>query len=59
MMQQLIDLMHILENMFMKKQSMVVLYVDLVGSTGITLTLPEEKIAIIISSFAQENGVCD
>jgi class 3 adenylate cyclase len=37
-----------------EKQSMVVLYVDLVGSTDITLTLPEEKIAIIISSFAQE-----
>ena len=30
-----------------EKQSMVVLYVDLVGSTDITLTLPEEKIAII------------
>jgi len=37
-----------------EKQSMVVMYVDLVGSTDITLTLPEEKIAIIISSFAQE-----
>ena len=33
---------------------MVVLYVDLVGSTAMTLELPEEKIAIIISSFAQE-----
>ena len=30
------------------------LYVDLVGSTNITLRLPTEKIAIIISSFAQE-----
>ena len=37
-----------------EKESMVVLYVDLVGSTDIILTLPEEKIAIIISSFAQE-----
>ena len=37
-----------------EKQSMVVMYVDLVGSTDITLTLPEEKIVIIISSFAQE-----
>ncbi|MDA0756325.1 MAG: adenylate/guanylate cyclase domain-containing protein [Crenarchaeota archaeon] len=37
-----------------EKQSMVVMYVDLVGSTNITLTLPEEKVAIIISSFAQE-----
>jgi len=33
---------------------MVVLYVDLVGSTAMTLELPEEKLAIIISSFAQE-----
>ncbi len=33
---------------------MAVLYVDLVGSTNMTLELPEEKIAIIISSFAQE-----
>ena len=37
-----------------EKQSMVVMYVDLVGSTDITLSLPEEKVAIIISSFAQE-----
>jgi len=37
-----------------EKQKMVVMYVDLVGSTDITLTLPEEKVAIIISSFAQE-----
>jgi len=34
--------------------NMVVLYVDLVGSTTMTLELPEEKLAIIISSFAQE-----
>ena len=33
---------------------MVVLYVDLVGSTNMTLEMPGEKIAIIISSFAQE-----
>jgi adenylate cyclase len=33
---------------------MIVLYVDLVGSTDITLSLPEDKVAIIISSFAQE-----
>ena len=33
---------------------MMVLYVDLVGSTKMTLELPEEKIATIISSFAQE-----
>ena len=34
--------------------NMIVLYVDLVGSTKMTLELPEEKLAIIISSFAQE-----
>ena len=33
---------------------MLVLYVDLVGSTTMTLELPEDKLAIIISSFAQE-----
>ena len=33
---------------------MVVLYVDLVGSTTMTLEMPSEKIAIIISSFSQE-----
>ena len=36
------------------KIDMAVMYVDLVGSTTMTLELPEEKIAIIISSFAQE-----
>ena len=34
--------------------SMVTVYVDLVGSTQMTLELPSEKIAVIISSFAQE-----
>lgn len=34
--------------------NLIVLYVDLVGSTTMTLELPEEKLAIIISSFAQE-----
>ena len=33
---------------------MIVMYVDLVGSTDITLSLPEEKVAIIIRAFAQE-----
>ena len=37
-----------------EKIHMVVLFVDLVASTNISLTLPEEKVAIIISSFAQE-----
>jgi class 3 adenylate cyclase len=41
------------KNVF-SKLDMVVLYVDLVGSTTMTLELPAEKIAIIISSFAQE-----
>ena len=41
------------KNVF-SKLDMVVLYVDLVGSTTMTLELPEEKLAIIISSFSQE-----
>jgi class 3 adenylate cyclase len=40
-----------------EKLPMVVMYVDLVGSTDITLKLPEEKVAIIISSFAQEMAI--
>lgn len=40
-------------NVFERIQ-MVSLYVDLVGSTQMTLELPSDKIAIIISSFAQE-----
>jgi adenylate cyclase len=36
------------------KLDMVVIYVDLVGSTTMTLEMPPEKIAIIISSFSQE-----
>jgi len=41
------------KNVF-SKLNMVVLYVDLVGSTTMTLEMPSEKIAIIIGSFAQE-----
>jgi len=41
------------KNVFLKLD-MAVLYVDLVGSTTMTLEMPAEKIAIIISSFAQE-----
>lgn len=37
-----------------KKINIVTLYVDLVGSTTMTLELPPEKLAIIISSFSQE-----
>ena len=43
-----------LRNLVSSRVNMIVLYVDLVGSTDITLSLPEEKVAIIISSFAQE-----
>jgi len=39
------------------KVDMMVLYVDLVGSTAMMLELTEEKLAIIISSFAQEMAV--
>ncbi len=41
------------KNVF-QKFNLIVLYVDLVGSTTMTLELPEDKLAIIISSFAQE-----
>ena len=41
------------KNVF-SKIDMMVLYVDLVGSTTMTLEMPEDKIAIIISSFSQE-----
>ena len=41
------------KNVF-SKLDMMVLYVDLVGSTTMALEMPEEKIAIIISSFSQE-----
>ncbi|MFB5605793.1 MAG: adenylate/guanylate cyclase domain-containing protein [Nitrosarchaeum sp.] len=43
-----------LRNNVFSKIDMIVLYVDLVGSTTMTLELPEDKLAIIISSFAQE-----
>jgi class 3 adenylate cyclase len=36
------------------KINMMVLYVDLIGSTTMTLELPGEKLATIISSFSQE-----
>ncbi|WP_268542705.1 adenylate/guanylate cyclase domain-containing protein [Candidatus Nitrosotenuis cloacae] len=36
------------------RMKMVVMYVDLVGSTNIALDLPEDKVAIIITCFAQE-----
>jgi len=41
------------KNVF-SKLDMVVLYVDLVGSTTMILEMPGEKIATIVSSFSQE-----
>ncbi len=41
------------KNVF-SKLDMAVLYVDLVGSTTMTLEMPAEKIATIMSSFSQE-----
>lgn len=38
----------------LEHREMTVLYVDLVGSTNMTLEMPPEKVAIIMSSFAQE-----
>jgi adenylate cyclase len=43
-----------LRSLVSSRVDMIVVYVDLVGSTDITLSLPEDKVAIIISSFAQE-----
>ncbi len=43
-----------LRDLVSSRVDMMVLYVDLVGSTDITLSLPEDKVAIIISSFTQE-----
>ncbi len=43
-----------LRDLVSSRVNMIVLFVDLVGSTEITLSLPEEKVAIIIRSFAQE-----
>src|SRR5207245_11050359 len=36
------------------KLHMIVVFVDLVGSTEMTLQLPAETLAIILSSFSQE-----
>ena len=43
-----------LRNNVCEQIEMIVVYVDLVGSTKMTLEMPPEKMAIIISSFAQE-----
>lgn len=43
-----------LRKRILSRLQLVVMYVDLVGSTKMTLKLPEDKVAIIISAFAQE-----
>ena len=43
-----------LRDLVSSRVNMIVMYVDLVGSTAMTLSLPEEKVAIIIRAFAQE-----
>jgi class 3 adenylate cyclase len=40
-----------------EKIPMAVMFVDLVGSTNMSLSLPEEKVAMIVSSFAQEMAI--
>ena len=40
-----------------EKIPMAVMFVDLVGSTDMSLSLPEEKVAMIVSSFAQEMAI--
>ena len=37
-----------------KKFNSVVLYIDLVGSTQMALSLPDDKVAVIMTSFVQE-----
>ena len=41
------------ENVF-SSAKMVVMYVDLVGSTQMVMDLPQKQLAMIVSSFAQE-----
>src|SRR5574338_517084 len=43
-----------LRNHVSQKIHMIVMFVDLVGSTDMALLLPPEKLGIIISSFSQE-----
>ena len=43
-----------LRNHVSQKLHMIVMFVDLVGSTDMALLLPPEKLGIIISSFSQE-----
>ena len=43
------------ENVF-SSAKMIVMYVDLVGSTQMVMDLPQKQLAMIVSSFAQEMG---
>ena len=43
-----------LRSRVLSRMSLVVMYVDLVGSTDIALELPVDRVATIISAFAQE-----
>jgi len=43
------------ENVF-SSTTMIVMYVDLVGSTQMVMDLPQKQLAMIVSSFAQEMG---
>ena len=45
---------HFLRNHVNSRVRIFVMYVDLVGSTNLTLSLPEDKVVKVISSFAQE-----
>tara|TARA_B100000586_G_C20033765_1_gene394453 strand:- start:107 stop:964 length:858 start_codon:yes stop_codon:yes gene_type:complete len=45
---------HFLRNHVNSRVHIFVMYVDLVGSTNLTLSLPEDKVVKVISSFAQE-----
>ena len=46
-----------LRNHVNEKIPMAVMFVDLVGSTDMSLSLSEEKVAMIVSSFAQEMAI--
>ena len=50
----LIDSDVFLHNNALRKIRLVALYVDLVGSTKLSQTLPSEKLAVLIGSFVQE-----
>lgn len=45
-----------LRNHILNRINLVVLYVDLVGSTSVLMKLPKEQMAQVITTFAQEMG---